>query len=51
MVYDYRFDWIIKKQRNKEISPEKEDYKKKLMERLEDKSKKRVIKGEEEDEG
>ena len=37
--YDYKFDWILRKARVKEIAPEPEDYKKKLLEKLEGKDK------------
>lgn len=37
--YDYKFDWILRKARVKEITPEPEDYKKKLLEKLEGKDK------------
>jgi len=37
--YDYKFDWIIRKARSKEIAPETEDYKLKLLEKLEGKNK------------
>lgn len=45
-MYDYKFDWILRKARSKEISPEKEDYKKKLMEKIggNERSKKRIKK-------
>lgn len=33
--YDYKFDWIVRKNRNKEIQPDKEDYKRRLREKLE----------------
>ena len=46
--YDYQFDWIVKKARIKEITPA-EDYKKKLMEKLEEKGDKKKRPGEEEE--
>lgn len=49
--YDFKFDWILRKARNKELSPEKEDYKKRLMEKIDDKDRSRKrIKKEEGDE-
>lgn len=49
--YDYKFDWIIKKQRHKEIGvTSQEDYKKKLLEKLEDPYKKRKKKSKEDEE-
>lgn len=34
--YDYKFDWIIRKNRSKEITPQPEDYKRKIREKLDD---------------
>lgn len=48
--YDYKFDWILRKQRHKEIGAGSEDYKKKLMEKLEDPAKRKKKKSREEEE-
>lgn len=47
--YDYKFDWIVRKAKNKEIAADKEDYKKKLMEKIEGKDKNKEQRDEEED--
>lgn len=49
--YDYKFDWILRKARNKELAPHTEDYKKKIMEKLDDNGhKKRKKRSREEEE-
>ena len=49
--YDYKFDWILRKQKHKEIGNNTEDYKKKLLEKLEeDKNMKKRKRKDEEDE-
>lgn len=48
--YDYKFDWILKKSRAKEIAQKPEDYKKKLLEKLEGKDKQKKNRKSDEDE-
>jgi hypothetical protein len=48
--YDYKFDWILRKARNKELAPHPEDYKKKIMEKLDDSKKKKKRSKEDEEE-
>ena len=49
-TYDYKFDWILRKARVKEITPDKEDYKKKLKEKLDEREGNKKRKRQDDDE-